>query len=195
MLQDVLGELYPKVRKSTLDCLEKCERTVSISKGELIVDIGDMPTRICTLEKGILRGFITDMDGRDTTDCFVYHTGDVVLSCSGLEEPSLVQIEALTDTIMKEYPRDIVMELMEQDLGLLMFYNRELKSALFRHWEEKVLLHHSSAMERYLWFLKEYPGLIDLIGNKYIASFLGMTPVTLSRLRRRLRDEQEAAAK
>ena len=47
-------------------------------------------------------------------------------------------------------------------------------------------------MERYQWFLKHYPGLIQTVSNKHIASFLGMTPVTLSRLRRKLRDEKLA---
>ena len=40
--------------------------------------------------------------------------------------------------------------------------------------------------------LKEYPGLIETINNKYIASFLQMTNVTLSRLRRMQREQQAA---
>ena len=43
-------------------------------------------------------------------------------------------------------------------------------------------------MGRYQWFLKKYPGLIDEVSNKHIASFLGMTPVTLSRLRQKLKE-------
>ena len=44
-------------------------------------------------------------------------------------------------------------------------------------------------MERYQWFLARYPGLISTVNNKHIASFLGMTPVTLSRLRRQVREQ------
>ena len=36
--------------------------------------------------------------------------------------------------------------------------------------------------------MKTYPGLVDHVRDKYVASFLGMTPVTLSRLRRKLRE-------
>ena len=46
------------------------------------------------------------------------------------------------------------------------------------------MMYQYNAQERYEWFLKKYPGVIDLISHKYIASFLGMNPVTLSRLRK-----------
>ena len=71
---------------------------------------------------------------------------------------------------------------------MLQLYNKLLLIGLDRHWQEKINLLSCSAMQRYLWFLENYPNLIDLVGNKYIASFLGMTPATLSRLRRRLRE-------
>jgi hypothetical protein len=45
-------------------------------------------------------------------------------------------------------------------------------------------------MERYQCFLKYYPDLINIVNNKHIASFLGMTPVTLSRLRHQLRQAE-----
>ena len=46
-----------------------------------------------------------------------------------------------------------------------------------------VSLSQGDATERFEWFCKEYPGMIDMVNNRYIASFLGITPVTLSRLR------------
>ena len=46
-----------------------------------------------------------------------------------------------------------------------------------------VSLSQGDATERFKWFCKEYPGMIDMVNNRYIASFLGITPVTLSRLR------------
>ena len=65
-----------------------------------------------------------------------------------------------------------------------------LRGALQDIWELKTMLHKCSAQERYQWFLKNYPGLIDQVTNKYIASFLRMSPVTLSRLKTGLEKER-----
>ena len=67
-------------------------------------------------------------------------------------------------------------------------YNRYLLKALNVHWELKTMIGQESAMVRYHLFMKTYPGLVDHVRDKYVASFLGMTPVTLSRLRRKLRE-------
>ena len=82
-----------------------------------------------------------------------------------------------------------VLAALEEIPELMEIYNFFLRKALARHWEGKILMHQCAAMERYQWFLREYPGLINAVSNKHIASFLGMTPVTLSRLRRKLREE------
>ena len=50
------------------------------------------------------------------------------------------------------------------------------------------MLYQVEAAKRYAWFLEHYPGLDPLVNDKYIASFLGVTPVTLSR------DAQRAGA-
>ena len=74
-------------------------------------------------------------------------------------------------------------------------YNRMLGAALDVQWKLKRVLSSCTAVQRYQWFLEEYSGLIDRVSNKYIASFLGMTPVTLSRLRRALREDENQVSK
>ena len=54
------------------------------------------------------------------------------------------------------------------------------------------LLACAAALVVLMWFLDAFPGLIERIPNKYVASLLGMTPVTLSRLRSELREEKGA---
>lgn len=48
-----------------------------------------------------------------------------------------------------------------------------------------------NAKERYNWFLREYKDLIDRVSHRHVASFLNMTPVTLSRLRKEFREQEE----
>lgn len=164
-----------------------------LKKGDYVVEAGEKQLQIPFLVKGILRGFVVDENGQDTTDCFAFKSGDVVCGCNGISGPSPINMEALTDCELFLVPVSVLENLLEQypELGLL--YNKLLVEALKRHWEIKRIL-YQSAMQRYQWFLENYPGLINRVSNKYIASFLGMTPVTLSRLRRQLREENEEVA-
>ena len=190
VLKEVFGTLYPSLGDSTMDRLLHCAKTVQLSKGEVVIEAGEQPASVMILEEGILRGYLPGMGGKDVTDCFYHRYGTVISGRSSLNDPSLLRVEALTPCRVMLLPASEVRELMDKDMVILRAYNRVLSHALDRHWEEKLLLHRCAAMERYLWFLKEYPGLIDQVNNRYVASFLNMTPVTLSRLRRQLREEE-----
>ena len=57
------------------------------------------------------------------------------------------------------------------------------------HWEIRRLLSQKRGRDRYLWFLDRYRDIVDKVPNRYVASLLGMTPVSLSRLRSELKSE------
>lgn len=156
-------------------------------KGSMILEVGEPQTQVSFLVEGILRGFVVDINGKDITDCFAFRYGDVVTGCNEFGEPSQINIEALTDCALLQIPVAVLERFMQQYPTLLRVYNKILRQALKRHWETKKVI-YQPAMQRYQWFLAAYPGLIDAVSNKYIASYLGITPVTLSRLRRQLRE-------
>ena len=79
------------------------------------------------------------------------------------------------------------MTLLENDVRTVHIYNSLLRNSLLEHWQIKTVLHKRTSMERYQWFLQAYPGLIDQVTHRYIASFLEMSPVTLSCLRAALK--------
>ena len=157
-------------------------------RGHCLISMGEVRPSIHLLREGVLRAYVVDENGRDVTDCFIYQTGDVVIGCGELHKPSLVAIEAITPCRVLTLPMDLMLTLMDEP-QLLHIYNQQLNAALLRHWELKMLLYRCSAMERYQWFRKRYPDLEHLICGKHLASYLGITPVTLSRLRRQLKDE------
>lgn len=59
------------------------------------------------------------------------------------------------------------------------------------HQNIKHAIYMLNAKERYNWFLREYKDLIDRVSHRHVASFLNMTPVTLSRLRKEFREQEE----
>lgn len=164
-----------------------------MKKGEYIVRIGEVMNDIYFMEKGIVRGYFLNVNGKDVTDCFSFCCGSVVMPFCQLElnRPSSITMEILEDAVFFCIPIARVLELQRHYLEVTMLYNQLLIKALNEHWKLKKVLNSYTAVQRYQWFLEEYPGLIGKVSNKYIASFLGMTPVTLSRLRRTLREDQE----
>lgn len=163
-----------------------------IKKGDMLQQIGSISTELYFLMRGPLRGFLLDAKGREVTDCFVYTHGTPVVSSIDLGEPSLIYIEALEDSELISIPFSVVLPLIGSNLELITLYNRLLSHSLKMHWENKTALVQYTAAERYQWFLENYPGLIERVNHRYIASFLGMTPVSLSRIRKIVREEAKS---
>lgn len=160
-----------------------------VKKGDIIQNIGDLNTQIYFLQKGLLRGFFFDINGREITDCFGFNSGTVAVSCLDLETPTPICIEALEDCTLIALPFEILSPLLKNNIETITLYNQLLRQSLKMHWEIKIMLAQYTASERYTWFLERFPGLIDRISHKYIASFLGITPVQLSRIRRAMREQ------
>lgn len=169
----------------------KESRFLHTKKGERIQNIGDANKNLYFLESGIVRGFFYDMRGHEITDCFVTAAGMPVVSCLDFDIPAPVCFEALDDSTLLSVPFRIIQPYLNTDVEVLCLYNRLLRNSLQSHWENKVMLAQHTAAERYQWFLKRFPGMIDRVNHKYIASYLGVTPVQLSRIRRSIREEQE----
>lgn len=153
-----------------------------VAKGTMLARIGEPQTHIFFLLEGVFRGFFLDIDGREITDCLGYRSGDVAMASFGLNNLAQVNIEMMTAGKVMSLPAAGLGALMRKYPEVLVLYNRLLTEALALNWEMKIVLYQRTAMERYEWFLEKYPGLIDRISNKYIASFLRMNPVTFSRL-------------
>lgn len=174
-----------------LDGLVKATTHRRLQKGEQVIQIGDPQSHVYFLLDGILRGYFIGADGQEVTDCIRFRRGDALTSCLPFEQPSPLSIQALVESEVLVLPTAALIELF-QFPELVGIYNQYLQKALENHWRVKVALYQYTARERYLWFLREYPGVLGKINHKCIASFLGITPVTLSRLRKNLREEAGA---
>lgn len=153
-----------------------------VAKGTMLARCGEPQTHIFFLLEGVFRGFFLDIDGREITDCLGYRCGDVAMASFGLNNPAQTNVEMMTAGKVLSLPANGLAALMQKYPEVLVVYNQLLTKSLEMNWEMKIVLYQRTAKERYAWFQKKYPGLIDRISNKYIASFLRMNPVTFSRL-------------
>ena len=159
-------------------------------KGESIIKKGEVPSAVFILASGIARSYFIDDSGREVTDCIQWTPGVVVMPSPRLTAPSPTNVEALTEVNLVAIDMACVSELLETSLGVNRLYASILQDAWKAHWEVEQVGRRLGARDRYLWFLERFPGMDEAVPARHIASFLGMTPVTLSRLRAALRDER-----
>lgn len=156
-------------------------------KKAIVLKAGQKEIHLSFVEKGIIR-FCTPTEFDDLTFSFAFAGNFVSAYDSFLtQNPSTYQVETITDTI-------ILWSLSHQDLQDI--YNKtEIGNKIGRLASEDLFLKKSkremsllidTAEQRYLNLFKEQPHLLQLIPLKYIASYIGITPQALSRIRRRI---------
>ena len=159
-----------------------------LAAGELVLRAGEAVTEASFLLSGALRGFYFDLNGHEVTDCFAVRFGTPALpSLLDPAMPSPVNIEALADTELLCVPIDVALGCIANSPTCSRIYTDLVNDSFSRHWEIKQMVVQHSATDRYRWFLKTYPELVGIAKDRVIASFLGMTPVTLSRIKRTVR--------
>lgn len=183
-IQDCLEEILHLEDTDLAASLADASRLFSCKKRQLVAKPDACSDWIPFLVSGVIRGYLTDEKGRDITDCFLYRPGEAVLSLSILTASFPINFEAVTDCVLLSIPTQLLAEQFQQSAELQQLYSSYLLEKLKLERELKLLLGISSAMERYQWFLRRYPELADVVSIKHIASFLCMSPVSLSRLAR-----------
>ena len=186
LIHEFFTQLLPADELSILQPLLEMARPRYFQKGELLLAEGETPTEIVFIQKGVFRGFFYNAGGKDVTDCFCYRFGEPAVPSLPLDAPANVSMEALTESETVSFPAAPLAEFLSRSSFALRMYNKLLLESLSHHVEVKKMLYQYTAAQKYAWFLEKYPGLDEVIGDKYIASFLGVTPVTLSRSRKAL---------
>ncbi len=171
-----------------IDKVNSLAKIVYFKKGDLIVRQDELQSHIYLILEGVFRGYYVNVEGKEITDCLGFRCGEPAMACTRLEEASEISIESATDSKCLQLPIKEIIQLNHIYPELQQAYNHLLIQGIERHNSIKKVMQEFDARGRYQWFLEEYPGLIDIISHKHIASFLGMMPESLSRLRRTLRE-------
>ena len=170
--EELLSRVLPLVEVRQVE-----KRTILCRAGELQKEVG-------FLISGCTCSVSQDSKGREVVSCLCSRLGETTMSSFAFDQPSILTTMTLIDSELLFIPTDVVVEYVNSSPACMAVYNRLLEQSLERTATMQMLIYRGGAKERYQWFLKQYPGLIDQINNKYVASFLQMTNVTLSRLRR-----------
>ncbi|HQV06593.1 MAG TPA: Crp/Fnr family transcriptional regulator [Chitinophagaceae bacterium] len=159
--------------------------TETFSKNEFILKHGQYCSKIYFINKGKLRIFYLDDKGDEVT-CFFANENEFISSYSSFltHTPSKENLQAIQDCELLSITKT-QMEQLSVDVPKIHQFRRMIAENLFIAMERRVaMLQSQSAQEAYENILKENPELILNIPQQYLASFLGITPQHLSRIRK-----------
>lgn len=153
------------------------------SKGEMILAEGEVEKYIYYIESGAVRAFLLT-EYEELTIRFGYQ-GSIINSLASFlsDKPSELYIEAIRKTSLKIFPKSNFYELVYSSEENLRNYASLLELTTLQQIEREIDILTVSPNERLRRVLERSPLLFQEIPLKYIASYLRMTPETLSRIR------------
>lgn len=183
-MNEQLKNILPEDRISELLSIANAK---SIKAFQFFINNGDVPTKIAFVNSGLFRYvYVNDKGDEFTKGIITENTFISSYSAMVLNRPSYFSIEALEDSHIIEILWTDFTQLMEKDAFWLKFLMRFLeKGYIIKEKRERDLL-LLDAETRYKNFLTEFPGVDQRIKQGVIASYLGIKPETLSRIRRKI---------
>jgi CRP-like cAMP-binding protein len=157
-----------------------------LKQGEFIAKWGDITTNFIHVVSGCLMTYYTDKEGDDQVMQFAtsgWWTGD--LHSLTTQEPSIYSTRALADSEVLLLPKVRMEELLERFPKFERYYRIMFQNSLVAHQTRIIEVFSLPAEKRYENFRKRYPQLEQYVPLKYIASYLGITPEFLSKIRRK----------
>ena len=171
-------EIYP-VSREGMDKLLRDMVEVECKKGEIIVREGQCNRNAYFVKQGLVRAYV-EREDKDVTLWFAT-VGDMAVGGPG--EVLTMTVEALEDSVLLKIPQTQLEDLYCHSLELANWGRKLLEKYLLEY--EHYFIHYSwnDASEQYEMFLKANPELLQKVPLKHIASYLQITPQSLSRIR------------
>lgn len=188
-LYEYFASISP-IRQDTWRKMQRLFSEMTLKKGAYFIKEGEYARQIGFLSEGIIRAFYRSNEGIEYNKHF-FTEKQLVAGYSSLitKRPNKINQQALTDCRLYTINYKDLLKLYDthQDLERL---GRKVAELFFVHKEEREInIVMLDANKRYLLFQKEYPTLQQRIPQYHIASYLGITPTQLSRIRKNVRPE------
>ena len=184
--RDIARELarkYSTMTHEELDTLESILVPMKFAKGEMILKEGEVCENIYYIEHGFVRQFYFK-NGKQITE----HLGEdrtVFMCIESLfrEEATKLQVEAIEPTTVYALPKLRLEQVALHNVNIQILYRKILEESLIISQVHADLVRFETAQDRYKKMCKLSPQVILRAPLVYIASYLQMTPETLSRVR------------
>lgn len=158
-----------------------------IPKKTTLLSEGEISRYAYFIQSGSIRLWHNN-DGTDTSVKF-FLPGELCASLQSmhLEEPSKYELEAISPCIVRAITKSELHQKAAETPGLNDYFNSIMVHCLVNYQDLFVDRIAKSPEERYRALIEEDPEILEIVPLHYIASYLGITPVSLSRIRKKVR--------
>lgn len=162
-----------------------------VKKGEILASIGDDTTHAGLILSGVARAYYIDNDGNDITRGFAPE-GTMFMDEGFFGYPERICMwETIEETTIMICETAAIKKMIKENDSFKDIWIYLLESAMrYKIYRENGFL-IENATERYIHFKKLYPNLSERVSQRHIATYLGITPESLSRIRGAMKEESK----
>ncbi|NMM47632.1 Crp/Fnr family transcriptional regulator [Marinigracilibium pacificum] len=184
--EKILNEMGETYSPLTIECQEEFIANAKVrtfKKGEVVVREGQFSKKAYLIVEGCSRAYYLK-DGKDISDWFTFENQFMAAIVSFFsEKPSPHFVEFVEDSIVLEFSKDIMDKLTNKHHDFERFISKVVTETMLGLCERLYTIQFNKADERYNHLLNIYPNITNRIPLTHIASYLGITLETLSRIR------------
>lgn len=179
-----LNELY-QMDDAMAEKVRSYTKVSEYKSGAFILKEGQVCSKACMVAKGLVRSYYMN-DGKDITSRFM-EEGAIITSWPSYytQLPGNEYMEATEDTILLCLSYTDIQKLYAEKPEFNIVGRRQVEHAFYLSEQRTQMLRKHTAEEKYKFFLENHPTLLQRVALRHIATYLGMSEETLSRIRSR----------
>ena len=159
-----------------------------VPSGTILLSEGEIATKLLIVINGCLREYFIKEDGKEITfQFFVENQMVASFESATTGTPSRLYVETIEDSIIGFIPMKTLEVIVSKCVSMRAGFSRFLMKRLVYYMNRCSSYILDNPEKRYLKLLEENADLVARLPKQYVASYLGVTPVSLSRIRSRLR--------
>ncbi|SEW53474.1 Crp/Fnr family transcriptional regulator [Chitinophaga arvensicola] len=178
---------HPLLKKEDYKEIGKAHTRIAFRQGAMPLEIGKTAKEFYLIENGLFRSFLYDYNGNETTTEF-YCANEILIESFSLFQriPSRENFQAITDAVVWKIEYDSFQALLQKTEAFREWGRTWATSELFSMKQRSINILTMNATDRYLQLINERPQITQQSPLKYIASYLGITDTSLSRIRKEI---------
>jgi CRP-like cAMP-binding protein len=179
---------FGDLNQQQIDLITKKAEILDLPKEEYFSEAGKIAQQVGFVLEGVIRVCYYNNKGEEITKYFIDEKNLVVdLESFNNDICSNAYVQAVTDCKLLVFSKKEWKELLDIIIPWNAIVNKVISRALIQKVERRSPLVSEDATTRYLMFLKIYPNVVNRVPLSYIASYLGITQSSLSRIRKNIR--------